>query len=387
MNKKMALYLSLALTLTTSYLNPGSAYASDVNMKVGNQALSFVFAQPFIEDGRTLTPLRDLLVGLGITNDEAHIIWDKDKQSVTAIKDSIQIELTVGNKVIYKNGKQYAELDVPAKLVGDRVFIPARIVAEALGHKVVYEAPTKTVLIDPKTIVYTDLNKLVSVVQETLPKINVKTNGQLDNLANDSLEYLKLIDQKQLVQALYESYNKERKEVLDFIEQHYMSKLGVFFELAVDTKSPSAYRIALPDLIASLPTDPLVDQLEIIMKTHPNDDVRYTTSFYLYKFPSTRTMKIFESILPNEQADNVFVNAAASYQTIGRTMPVAYVSSLFTSYMNASEKQRDKYKSYLLLNVRNHDSTKEAWNTLLTEKSKSKVEQEQKTAQELLSLK
>lgn len=388
MTKRTAVYsLTLACALTMSIWNSPQALATEVSMKVGDQALSFHYAQPFIEDGRTLTPLRDLLVALGVPDDNDHIQWNPDKQSVTVIQKDIQIELTAGNNILYKNGQKFAELDVPPKLVNERMFIPARAIAEALGHKVIYEAPTRTVLINPGTIKYTDLNKLTSVVQDTLKKINGKEANELSVEMKESLDYLLLIDKQQLAGALFDSYALERTAVLDFIQKYMHGDLIVLIEKAVDPASPASYGTSMTDIITALPADSVVDQLANILTANPNEQVRNAISFYLYKFPNSKSLKILEDLLTNEQSDKVFINAAASYQSIGRTMPSTYVASLYNSYMIASEKQREKYKPYLLLNVRNHNSTKELWNTLLKEKSDSRIELEKQTAEELLKLK
>jgi hypothetical protein len=45
-------------------------------MTVRGSNVQFSFGKPFIENGRSLFPLSDLLVALGVVNDEQHIVWD-----------------------------------------------------------------------------------------------------------------------------------------------------------------------------------------------------------------------------------------------------------------------------------------------------------------------
>ncbi|WP_165921186.1 copper amine oxidase N-terminal domain-containing protein [Paenibacillus albiflavus] len=385
--KNVAFTLTLALSLSLSLVMPTTTFAAEISMKVGDKALAFQYAEPFIEDGRTLTPLRDLLVALGVPDDQEHIIWNKDKQSVSVIYKDINVELTVGSRTIYKNNHKFADLDVSPKLVNDRVFIPARAVAEALGNKVIYDATTRTVLINSGTITYSDLSKLNSVVRATIQKLKGIDLKDLQGEQKESLEYLLLIDKKQLAGALLDSFELERAAVLDFIAKYMLNDLNCLIEKAVDPASPAAYGTSMTDLITALPADPVMEQLAKIMKNSSNEQVRDAISFYLYKFPTSKSLKILEEELAVESSDKVFSNAAVSYQSIGRSMPSTYVESLFNSYLNASDKQREKYKSYLLLNVRNHDSTKEQWNALLKNKSSSKTELEKQTAEELLKLK
>ena len=97
---------------------------------------------------RTLLPLRELLVNLGVPNDDAHIIYNDEEKSVTVYMDQMKIYLVVGNNVAYVND-QPIELDVApvfyAKL--NRTYIPLRFVSEALGKKVIWDGSANAILI------------------------------------------------------------------------------------------------------------------------------------------------------------------------------------------------------------------------------------------------
>ncbi|QQE73507.1 copper amine oxidase N-terminal domain-containing protein [Brevibacillus composti] len=93
-------------------------------------------------DGRTLVPLRAIFEALG-----AKVEWDEATQTVTATKDDNIIQLTIGSKVAYKNGKKI-NLDVPAQLFnGDTTMVPIRFVSEALGAKVGWDPYSNSVVI------------------------------------------------------------------------------------------------------------------------------------------------------------------------------------------------------------------------------------------------
>lgn len=88
---------------------------------------------PFIENGRTLVPVRAIMEAV-----DAEVEWDNDTQMVTITHDDKNIELVIGSKEAKVNG-EIKELDVPAKLVQKRTFVPIRFVSEALGYDVGYE--------------------------------------------------------------------------------------------------------------------------------------------------------------------------------------------------------------------------------------------------------
>nr|WP_274381445.1 copper amine oxidase N-terminal domain-containing protein [Paenibacillus mesophilus] len=100
-----------------------------------------------MDNGSSLVPLRDLLISLGVQNNDNSIIWNGHEQSVTAIKGGKTVKLGVGAKAIYLNGELYKELDVPAQNVDGHIYLPARAVAEAFGYFADFDSGTQTILV------------------------------------------------------------------------------------------------------------------------------------------------------------------------------------------------------------------------------------------------
>ncbi|MDF9408836.1 MAG: Beta propeller domain protein [Pelotomaculum sp. PtaB.Bin013] len=115
-----------------TYINDGQTIATDVS--------------PFVRDGRVYVPVRYLGRALGISND--NITWDGMSQTVTFDTDAAAIRLTVGSNLLYV-GEQERSMDVAPLVVSDRVFIPARWLAEALKYEVEWDEATQAVLIGP----------------------------------------------------------------------------------------------------------------------------------------------------------------------------------------------------------------------------------------------
>lgn len=105
----------------------------------------------FIEKDRTLVPIRFISEALG-----SKVDWDKDSKKVTITsKDNSQkIELiidSVNANITEKNEKKEATLDVPAKIVNSRTFVPVRFISEALGVEVNWDNENKVVIIGDKS--------------------------------------------------------------------------------------------------------------------------------------------------------------------------------------------------------------------------------------------
>ena len=98
-------------------------------------------ADPIIADDTTLIPLRNVLEELGLTVD-----WDGDTQTVTAVKDDVNLSLQIGSTKAKANGKDMTLLTAPI-ISNERTLVPIRFIAESLGLNVDWNGDMKTVII------------------------------------------------------------------------------------------------------------------------------------------------------------------------------------------------------------------------------------------------
>lgn len=101
-------------------------------------------APPFIQNGRTLVPLRFISEALG-----AQVSWNPYTQQITIRGDWTEIVLTVGSNIALVNGEP-VEIDAPVILKGApewRTYVPFRFICEALGAEVTWDPVTRTVRI------------------------------------------------------------------------------------------------------------------------------------------------------------------------------------------------------------------------------------------------
>lgn len=114
-----------------------------VNVKVYDQYIDFssINQWPFIESGRTMVPLRAVFEVLN-----CNVKWDELLKSAVVEYGTTKIIIPADSTTAYINGKANT-LDVPAKLVNDRIMIPLRFVSEAINKTVVWDDANRTVLI------------------------------------------------------------------------------------------------------------------------------------------------------------------------------------------------------------------------------------------------
>lgn len=107
---------------------------------------------PYIDNGRTMIPLRGLLEAMG-----ASIEWQGDTRTIVVTKDVNVITLQIVNNLVYVYkyfGGGYKTirytLDVPPKIKDSRTFIPIRFVSEHLGYTVSWNGEKQEITIESK---------------------------------------------------------------------------------------------------------------------------------------------------------------------------------------------------------------------------------------------
>ena len=128
MKKFYIFMITISIVINTLIGITFAEESTNIEIKVilNNTPLTFDVA-PFVESGRTLVPLRAIFEALNAT-----VEWDGYTNTVTATKGEKIIKLQIGNNVALIDGKEKA-LDIAAKIVNNRTFVPLRFVSESLG--------------------------------------------------------------------------------------------------------------------------------------------------------------------------------------------------------------------------------------------------------------
>ncbi|MDW7651301.1 MAG: S41 family peptidase [Bacillota bacterium] len=96
---------------------------------------------PFIEDNRSYVPLRFIADAMG-----TDISWDETNRTAVLEKDDVTVTIPVDGSRGFRNGEEF-DLYGQTIIRGDRSFIPARAVAEALGARVWWDALNREVVV------------------------------------------------------------------------------------------------------------------------------------------------------------------------------------------------------------------------------------------------
>lgn len=147
----MALVLSVALSVLPGRPARAASAVPQPPIAVYLDGLTVDFdVPPTIVGGRTLVPFRLLAEALG-----AEVVWDEADRHVRARDPGSgrTVTLWIGKTEALVSG-EYRTLDVPATIVGGRTLIPLRFFGEALGAKVAWDGPTRTITVKspPRTM-------------------------------------------------------------------------------------------------------------------------------------------------------------------------------------------------------------------------------------------
>lgn len=111
-----------------------------MSIKVNDKTI-FTDVKPYIENNRTMIPVRFVVENLG-----AEINWDDTSKQITIKDQNNVLKLKIGGSEATCNNKTFA-LDAKAVIKDSRTMIPLRFVSEGMGAEVNWDEATKTVSI------------------------------------------------------------------------------------------------------------------------------------------------------------------------------------------------------------------------------------------------
>jgi len=93
-------------------------------------------------NGRVMVPVRDIFEAMGAT-----IEWNDRAQAVIAVAENGDTIIMLNNVyTVFVNATTF-ETDVPPQIIGDRTFVPLRVVSEAMGRTAEWDAGARMVVV------------------------------------------------------------------------------------------------------------------------------------------------------------------------------------------------------------------------------------------------
>lgn len=176
----IALLFILTATVFSSHLPTVDANYAPVKVLVNGKVLTSD-VNPFIENSRTYVPLRFVAEAF-----QAKVVWDPMNKNVTVSHRQDKLVYTIGSSTYTHNGNKKS-MDVPAKIVNGRTFIPIRFIADPLNFEVNWNGSTKTVSISNEKIgpiSVTDMSGRTVQLSSPAKRIATLSSGDMDIALN-----------------------------------------------------------------------------------------------------------------------------------------------------------------------------------------------------------
>ncbi len=204
MNKFLTFFT--ALVLCCGFLCPAAAQESRdvvVSLQINNPLMEVNGSEteidtgrgtvPVVTAGRTLVPVRAIIEAFG-----GNVYWDQSTETARLILDENTVELVIGSKTAYLNGKENS-LDAAPVIINDRTMLPIRFVAEGLGLGVAWEEEKETVSIIRNGLDADEYEYLTENVPEYEGKPFVQINNNIPmfreyEIIGGSFEYYSRLD-------------------------------------------------------------------------------------------------------------------------------------------------------------------------------------------------
>lgn len=180
MKKKLILFFALTSFMLTGCA-VGAAADGGITICVNEETLQCDTA-PFIENGRTMVPMRKIFEALN-----AEVEWNGETRTVTAVKDDSEITLQVDNYTMYKNGAEET-LDAAPVIVSDSTFVPVRAVSQSLNASVEWLGETQTVYINSPEAYNNALAQIGQAAQREEPTLMYAPDGRTIDVPNSEIE-------------------------------------------------------------------------------------------------------------------------------------------------------------------------------------------------------
>ncbi|MDO5804195.1 MAG: copper amine oxidase N-terminal domain-containing protein [Clostridia bacterium] len=208
---------------------------SSIKIILNGEELTFD-QPPYIENGTTMVPMRAIFEALG-----ASVDYDTETKAITATKGSTVIKLFANSDTGTVNGKEVT-LTSPVANKNGTTMVPLRLVSEALGAEVSWDAETKIITIK-----------------------NENTSSSTDNLKETTKTRALLISGYEEVKKNKEIFNNSVKYVKNGLENVEINDIKI---ASMDSKSSTTENYKwLDKLLESTFSDLKENDLSIIYYT------------------------------------------------------------------------------------------------------------------------
>ena len=279
MKKYFIVLLIFIFSVTGVCVN--AAGESKIDVVYHGNAIEFD-AEPYYKNGRIMVPVRAIFEAMG-----AKVDWDEETQTAIATMGETTVSMKCGSSNYTINGIGYT-MDAAVEKHYDRIFAPARYVAESFGRKISYHQGSETAYISD-TNEYSYYENLSVAVPDFSFVYPSSQNGS--KTENETLSYTYtcsdngVTDYLNFLQLDF-GYNIYNMQYLENAVEYIYAKGNHMISVTEFWDGTDVYKVEInPDASGSygleIPEEPLEEETTLPKEDTPvMDDITYSDADY-----------------------------------------------------------------------------------------------------------
>ena len=153
-----------------------------IGLYIDGQEIVTKVMPPIQLNGSVLVPAKEVFSTLG-----AEVEWRSSEKSIYVHNNETLIVLKMNSSEAWVNGET-KYLNMPAKLINDKVMIPLRFIGESLGYTVKWVQESSSVYILSQEEDWSSTSEVNNNIQNTIPSIEGSNTGQNIDITNQEQE-------------------------------------------------------------------------------------------------------------------------------------------------------------------------------------------------------
>lgn len=202
------------MSITSVYAAPmkleydGKTHTYDlapITLYIDGEEVDTSLMPPVQLEGTTLVPVREVFEPMG-----AFVEWKEEEKKVYIEYNGTLLILEMNNKEVWKNG-EIIKLDIPAKVINNKIMVPVRFISEQMGFAVQWLGDTREIHITGQKIEVAP----PEVIEPEVPEIEEPSFPEDDD-GDEKVDMSDFVGKVDGVTEIYEGFKNKHKVYVDY---------------------------------------------------------------------------------------------------------------------------------------------------------------------------
>lgn len=178
-----------------------------ITLYINGEVVDTSLMPPIQLESTTLVPVREVFEPMG-----AFVEWKAEEKKVYINYNNTLLILEMNNKEVWLNGET-ATLDMPAKVINDKIMVPVRFISEQMGFHVQWIGETREIYITGEA---TNPEVPPEIVDPEEPSVPEEPSIPEEDSVDEKVDISDLILQLEGTQYIYEGYKNKHSDYVSY---------------------------------------------------------------------------------------------------------------------------------------------------------------------------